>query len=91
MQSSGLQTADVAIKADAGTVYGITISESAATACRVQLNDSTDDSGTDLFDIELVASPQPIHINFPQGGLTFATGIYLDVPTGSPNIIVYWG
>ena len=67
------------------TVYWMTIS-SAATGGRFQLNDSTDDSGTDIFDITMPAN-SIVHC----GGLDlyFGAAVYVDIP-GS-NIIVTVG
>lgn len=84
LKSSGLKTADVAIKSAEGKVYWITVSDTLASV--VQLNDSTDDSGTDQWQITLPTNSY-IHVIFDPP-LEFATGIYLDVPTGSPDIIV---
>jgi hypothetical protein len=67
------------------TVYWMSIS-AAATGGRVQLNDSTDDSGTDIFDINMPANSTQFF-----GGLDlyFGSAVYVDIP-GS-NIIVTVG
>ena len=82
--SSGVNTADVAIKASEGAVYWITVSATAAGV--VGLANSLTDSATYLWQVTL-----------PTGGcihavldpaLHFSTGIWLDVPTGTPDVIV---
>ena len=52
----------------------------------IQLNDSLDDSGTDLWQFTMPANTYA-HIVFTPA-LHFGTGIYLDVPTGTPDVIV---
>ena len=51
---SGLKTADVAIKATPGKVYWLTISDASASA--IQLIDSADDSGTDIWGLILTTN-----------------------------------
>lgn len=84
VKSSGLVTADTAIKNTPGLVYWLTISDTAATV--IQLNDSIDDSGADLWQLTIPADGYG-HIIFDPP-LEFETGIYLDVPTGAGDIIV---
>ena len=79
---SGLKTADVAIKSSPGKVYWLTISDASASA--IQLNDSTDDSGTDIWGLILTTNTFH-HFNFDPP-LEFATGIFLDVSTGTPDV-----
>ena len=82
--SSGIKTADAAIKGSKGIVYWVTISNTVASV--IQLNDSLDDSGTDLWQFTMPANTYA-HIMFTPA-LHFGTGIYLDVPTGTPDVIV---
>ncbi len=82
--SSGVQTADVAIKAKAGKVYWMTVSDT--DACVVGLADSLTNSTTYVEKITLPANGS-IHLIFDPP-LEFATGIWLDVPTGTPDVIV---
>jgi len=84
LESSGVKTADVAIKSAPGKVYWLTISDTLATVA--QLNDSLDDSGTDQWQITIPDSGYAHCVFDPP--LKFATGIYLDVPTGAGDIIV---
>ena len=67
------------------TVYWMAIS-AAGTAGRLQLNDSTDDSGTDLLDVNIPADSMTFFGNLD---LTFNTAVFVDIP-GS-NIIVTVG
>ena len=83
--SSGLKTADVAIKSTPGKVYWVTMSDTEA-GDQIQLNNSTDDSGTDLWQLKLPATTHA-HIIFDPP-LEFDTGIFLDVPAGTPDVIV---
>lgn len=85
MSCSGVKTADVAIKTAPGKVYWLTISDTEAND-QIQLNDSTADGGTDVWQLKLPATTFA-HIIFDPP-LEFATGIYLDVPAGTPDVIV---
>ena len=67
------------------TVYWMSIS-AGTTGGRIQLNDSTDDLGTDLFDADVPADSMTFLGNLD---LTFNTAVYVDIP-GS-NIIVTVG
>lgn len=81
---SGIKTADVAIKSSPGKVYWVTISDTDAGV--VQLNNSLDDTGTDLWQMTLPANGYGHFIFDPP--IDFDIGIYLDVPTGTPDVIV---
>ncbi len=82
--SSGVKTSDTAVKSTPGKVYWLTLSDTAATV--IQLNDSTDDSGTDKWQITIPTGGY-IHCNFDPP-MQFAIGIYLDVPTGAGDTII---
>lgn len=84
LQSSGVLTSDTAVKAVAGKVYWVTISGDTTT--KIQLNDSTDDSGTDKWSYRVQANGNA-HIIFDPP-LEFSTGIYLDMPAGEAETIV---
>ena len=81
---SGLKTADAAIKGSPGKVYWLTISDASASA--IQLNDSTDDGGTDIWGLILTTNTFH-HFNFDPP-LEFDIGIFLDVPTGTPDVYI---
>lgn len=84
LSNSGLKTSDGQIKASAGAVYWLTVSDTATAV--IQLNDSTNDGGTDLWGITIPADGYAHFIFDPP--IEFATGIYLDVPTGAPDVYV---
>jgi len=84
LTSSGLKTADVAVKSTAGKVFWISMSCESASV--IQINDSTDDGGTDVWHYRIPDGGHA-HVNFDPP-LECATGIYLDIPTGEPNVVV---
>lgn len=84
VESSGVKTADVAIKASEGAVYWITVSDTVAGV--VGLANSLTDSATYLWQVTIPNSGY-IHAVF-EPALHFSTGIWLDVPTGTPDVIV---
>ncbi|KKN28998.1 hypothetical protein LCGC14_0848640 [marine sediment metagenome] len=84
VSNSGLKTTDGAIKSSAGKVYWLSISDTAAGV--IQLNDSLNDSGTDVWGITIPADGYAHFIFDPP--LEFGTGIYLDVPTGAPDVYI---
>jgi len=76
--SSGVLAADTAVKSSAGKVYWLTISDATANVA-VELNDSTDNTGTDVWALDLPSAGYGHFIFDPP--LEFANGIYLDVST----------
>jgi len=84
LQSSGILSADTSIKGSAGKVYEITVSCTAA--LNLELNDSTDNSGSDVWGITLPADGYAHYIFDPP--FEFGTGIYLDVDTASCRVVV---
>jgi len=82
--NSGVLSADKAIKSSAGKVYWLTVSDTAALA--MELNDSVDDSGDDLWGFDLPADGYAHFIFDPP--LEFATGIWLDVSTATCKVTV---
>jgi len=82
--NSGVLAADTNIKGSAGDVYWITISDTAALA--IELNNSTDNSGTDLWAIDLPADGYAHFIFDPP--IEFSAGIYLDVTTATCKVTV---
>lgn len=83
-------TSDGQVSSNPGKVYWVLVS-AAATGGRWQLNDSTDDGGTDLVDGDAPANSMTF-LRFGsenEGALAFGTGIYADIP-GS-NIILTVG
>lgn len=82
--SSGVKTADVAVKATPGAVYWLTISAIAAGV--VGLANSTTDSATYVWKITLPTSGYAHYIFDPP--LEFSIGIWLDVASGTVDVIV---
>lgn len=78
LSSSGILTGDTAVKSSAGKVYWITIA--GLVAVNIELNDSVDDSGTDLWGVFLAANSY-FHINFDPP-LEFTNGIWVDISAG---------
>ena len=88
--STTILTSDGQIKATGGTLVWLTIS-AGATGGAGQINNSTDESGTDVMSFVVPAtSITHIPLGMPdQGGLYCKDGIYCDIP-GS-NITVSSG
>ncbi|MBA7584132.1 hypothetical protein ES708_26085 [subsurface metagenome] len=82
--NSGVLSADKAIKSEAGEVYWLTVSDTAALA--IELNDSLDDSGTDKWGFDLPADGYAHFIFDPP--IEFATGIWLNVSTVTCKVTV---
>lgn len=85
-ESSGVLAADTAVKEESGVVFWITVEDAAD--LEIELNDSTDNSGTDLWamtlDVDVVNFG---HFVFDPP-LYFGTGIYLDVSTTTCQVII---
>lgn len=84
LSNSGVLSADTAVKAAAGEVHWLTVSDTAALA--IELNDSTDGSGTDKWALDLPADGYAHFIFDPP--IEFSTGIYLDVSTGTCKVTI---
>lgn len=84
LKSSGVKTADVQVKATPGEVYWLTVSDTAAGV--IGLADNVGDSTTYLWQITIPADGYA-HVIFDPP-LEFASGIWLNVPTGTPDVIV---
>ena len=84
LSNSGVKTADAAIKASAGAVYWLTVSDTAALA--IEINNSTDNSGTDVWALDLPAAGYAHFIFDPP--IECDTGIYLDVSTATCKVTV---
>ncbi len=84
LKSSQVKTADVAIKASAGAVYWLSVSDTAAAV--VGLANSTTNSTTYEWKTTIPADGYAHFIFDPP--LEFDTGIWLDIPTGTPDVIV---
>ena len=84
IKSSGVLSADTLIRTGMGDVNWLTVSDTAALS--LELNDSTDNSGTDKWAIVLPAGAYAHYIFDP--ALSFGTGIYLDVSTATCKVVV---
>lgn len=82
--NSGVLQADKAIEEAASKVYWLTVSDTAALA--IELNDSLDNSGTDLWGIDLPADGYGHFIFDPP--IEFSAGIYLNVSTTTCKVTV---
>ena len=84
LSSSGVKTADVAIKASSGAVYWLTMSVTAAAV--VGLANSLTNSTTYVWKATLPTDGYAHYIFDPP--LEFTTGIWLDVASGTVDVIV---
>lgn len=84
LSNSGVISDDAAIKASAGAVYWLSVSDTAALA--IELNDSTDGAGTDVWALDLPAGGYAHFIFDPP--IECGTGIYLDVSTATCKVTV---
>lgn len=82
--NSGVLSANTAIKSAPGEVYWISVSDTAALA--VELNDSTDNGGTDLWAVDIPADGYGMWIFDPP--IEFSAGIYLNVSTATCKVTV---
>lgn len=84
LSNSGVLSGDTAVKGSAGKVFWITVSDTAALS--IELNDSTDDGGTDLWAIDIPANGYCHFIFDPP--IEFSNGIYLDVSTATCKVTI---
>jgi hypothetical protein len=82
-------TSDTLVRTGSAHVFWVSVS-AGATGGAFQLNDSTDDGGTDLYSASVTASTGPWMQSFDPP-ITFATGIYVDVPGTNLIVNVGWG
>jgi len=81
-------TSDGSITTAPAIVYGV-LSAAAATGGLWQLNDSTDDSGTDLISGFAQANSQS-YIDLSQSPVQFNTGIRADLPGSNQILTVFY-
>jgi len=84
LTNSGVKSADVAVKASAGLVYWMTVSDTANLA--IEINDSVAGAGTDVWALDLPAGGYGHFIFDPP--LVCGTGIYLDVSTVTCKVTI---
>ena len=82
-------TSDGAVSANPGKVYWVLVS-AAATGGAWQLNDSTDDGGTDLISgVQAANTSQFLRMGAnSEGALIFSTAVYVDIPGSNITITV---
>ena len=80
--SSGILQADALVKSGAALLFWLTVTDTAALS--LELNDSLNNSGSDVWGISLPANGYAHFIFDPP--LEFATGIYLDVSTATCKV-----
>ncbi len=71
-------TLGAVVKSSPGTVYWLLLS-CGDTGGLMQMNDSIDDSGTDLFNTNVPADSMRFY-NFSRAPISFKTGIFADIP-----------
>jgi len=81
-------TSDGSITTAPGIVYGVLVAAE-GTGGLWQLNDSTDDSGTDLISGFAEASSQT-YIDLSQSPVQFSTGIRADLPGSNQILTVFY-
>lgn len=82
--TSAILSADTNVKAAAGEVYWMSVSDSAALS--IEINDSTDGAGTDKWGQSLPADCYAHYIFDPP--IECGTGIYIDVSTATCKVSV---
>ena len=85
-EHTSILTSDDAAKAGPGYVYWVLVSV-AATGGAWQLNDSTDDSGTDMVSGIAAANTQTF-MDFSGFPIRFGTGIFADIPGSNITLTV---
>lgn len=75
---TSIHTSDGSAKSTPGEVFWVAVS-AGATGGAFQLNDSTDDSGTDLLDITMAANTTQF-FDFSNAPIYFDVGIRVDIP-----------
>ena len=82
-------TSDGAVSANPGKVYWVLVS-AVATGGAWQLNDSTDDGGTDLISgVQAANTSQFLRMGAnSEGALIFSTAVYVDIPGSNITITV---
>ena len=84
--NTSVATSDTNVKAGPGKVYWVS-HFAGATGGAWQLNDSTDDSGTDMYSANTAENSSTEHLHFDPP-LTFEQGIYLDIPGTNVTVTV---
>ena len=84
VSNTSILTSDGQATSYPATVHWVLVS-AADTGGAWQLNDSTDDSGTDLLDVDVPADSMTFFGNLD---LTFNTAVYVDIPGSNIRVTV---
>jgi len=84
LSNSGVLAGDTAVKASAGIVYWLTVSDTADLA--IEINDSTAGAGDDVWSLDLPAGGYGHFIFDPP--IVCTLGIYLDVSTATCKVTI---
>ena len=85
-EQTAILTSDGQVKAGPGYVYWVLVSV-VATGGAWQLNDSTDDGGTDIVSGVAAANTQTF-LDFSGFPIRFGTGIFADIPGSNITLTV---
>jgi hypothetical protein len=88
IEKVSIVTSDTAVRTGLTTVHWVAVSAGASGGA-FQLNDSTDDSGTDKLNL-LMAATTTLFLNFDPSPIEFKTGLYIDVPGTNVTVNVGW-
>ena len=88
IEKTAVVTSDTAVRTGLTTVWWVAVS-AGATGGPFQLNDSTDDSGTDMLNLTMAATTT-LFLNFCMSPIEFKTGLYIDVPGTNVTVNVGW-
>ena len=88
IEKTAVVTSDTAVRTGLTTVWGVAVS-AGATGGAFQLNDSTDDGGTDLLNLTMAATTT-LFLNIDPSPLEFKNGLYIDVPGTNVTVNVGW-
>jgi hypothetical protein len=78
IENTGIVTSDTSVATGLRVLYWIAVS-AGSTGGAFQINDSTDDSGTDKINLT-VAANSTLFIDLSHAPLELKTGLYVDVP-----------
>lgn len=83
---TAIVTSDTQVKSGAGEVFWISVS-AGTTGGAFQINDGTNDGGSDVYDTTVTASTGPWTVNFDPP-IQCKTGIFVDVPGTNLKITI---
>lgn len=86
---TSIKAADGIVKSSAGYVWGYSF-RAGATGGAFQLNDSTDDSGTDFISDTAAADSSTVFVGPFDPPIEFPNGIFADVPGTNVTLTVFY-